>query len=130
MDEYAAFNATLDSNTAFAGSRDSVYAPITAVDGSADDDVYSALMSKENDVLDLIRRVDDTKRQDALKSSDQIAPFIRAFSSGYARFLARLVHYLTAGAHAEVVGLVSGSEGMVYTGVTIALIGIVIHLVA
>lgn len=127
MDAHAAFGATLASNNAHeTGLRP---APVAAVGGAESDDVYASLMSKEHAVLDLIRRVDDTKREEALQTSDKIAPLARAFIEGFSKFVARLLHYASSGAHGEVIGLVSSPDGMVYVGIIVAVLGITLHVI-
>lgn len=123
MDNHAAFESALQraSDSSFGTGE-----PVAAVGGSASEDLYASLMSKEDNVLDLIRRVDDTKRQDALRKSDRVAPLFSSFVSGISGFIARLVHYTSKGSLDEAIGLITSPDGMVYTGVLIAIVALVL----
>lgn len=122
MQAYADFGAALDAGDAL---RETSAFPVAAVGGEVENDMYAALVSKEHAVLDLVRRVDDTKREEAIRSTDHIAPLATAFVSGVSGFLARLVHYISQGSYKEVVGLVTSPDGMVYAGVMIATLSLV-----
>lgn len=90
------------------------------------DDLYSSVMAKESAVLDLVRRMDETRREEALKSSDKIAPMVVAFAEGVSGYMARLLHYLSRGANEEALALVTSPDGMVYTGVLLLLVSLVL----
>lgn len=95
----------------------------------ASQDMYASIMSKESNVLDLIRRVDDTKRETALKSVDRITPLFTAFLSGMSSFITRLIHYTSTGSARESVALVTSPDGMLFTGVIIVVISVVLALI-
>lgn len=117
MDLHAAFESSLETQV-------STGVPVAAVGGDTADDLYASLMSKESNVLDLIRRVDDTRRSEALQKAEHIAPLASAFASGLAGFTARLVHYSSKGAINEVVGLCTSPDGMIYSGVILVVVTI------
>lgn len=119
MDEHAIFGQVLDR-----AERQNAH-PVAAVGGDGQNELYASLMSKEHDVLELIRRVDDTKRESALRASDKVAPVIKAFVANAGKFVARLVHYASIGAYSQVIGLLSTPDGMVYAGVAIALLSLI-----
>lgn len=137
MDTYAAFASEVDSAI---GGPSSAVTPtnpahsgpgaVAPYNGDAADDLYASITSKEDNVLNVIRRLDDTRREEALRSSDRIAPIVDAFGKGITRFLARLVHYSSAGAYDEVAGLIKSPDGLVYTGVLVTLVALVVAFVA
>jgi hypothetical protein len=88
--------------------------------------MYASVMAKETSVLELVRRLDDTRRAEALKASDKIAPLVMAFAEGVSGFMARLIHYLSTGATKEAVALVTSPDGMVYAGTLLLLFSIVL----
>lgn len=122
MDLHAAFASTLDNHADAGTPTDGKLAPANG----ASSDMYASLMAKENNVLDLVRRVDETKRADALRDADQLAPLARAFFAGISGFLARLVHYASSGSTRELFGLLSSADGMIYAGTLLAVLGIVL----
>ena len=122
MQAYAEFGAALDAGDAL---RETAPFPVAAVGGELENDMYATLVSKEHAVLDLVRRVDDTKREEAIRSSDHIAPLAAAFVSGVSGFLARLVHYVSQGSYKDAMGLVTSPDGMVYAGVMIAVLSLI-----
>ena len=122
MDLHSAFSTALDGH---ADASPASGARVTAANGTVSD-AYASLMEKEQSVLDLVRRVDDTKRADALRDADRVAPLAHAFFAGFSGFLARLIHYASTGSTEQVVGLVSSPDGMIYAGTLAALIGVVL----
>jgi hypothetical protein len=124
MDLHAAFESSLNQHVSSGGEGTSI--PVAAVGGDAADDLYASLMSKEHNVLGLIRRVDETRRSDALQKAEHIAPLAHAFVSGLAGFAARFVHYSSKGAINEVVGLCTSPDGMIYSGVIIVVIALLL----
>jgi hypothetical protein len=83
------------------------------------DDAYASLMAKEDKILDLIRLVDDTKREDALRKSDSVSPMVLASVEGFASFFTGLIHYGISGADKEFLALATSSDGMIYIGVSL-----------
>ena len=124
MDAYASFASSLDqdptNNSAF---------PVAAVGGSSSDDLYSSLISKENNVLELIRRVDETKREDALQKSDRLIPLASSFLAGVSGFAARLVHYASNRSGNELVGLLTSPHGMIYAGAIVVFVTFVLMII-
>lgn len=108
--EVAAFGAMLD------GPQDGVPQPHSAEGGTTKDGLYASIMAKEANVLELVRRLDETNREQALKTSDKVAPLLKAFAQGASRFLARLMHYLSVGAFDQATSLIVSPDGMVYSG--------------
>lgn len=91
---------------------------------SGSGDVYSDLMAKEQRVLDLIRRVDDTRRLEAINGDDKLAPLLAAYVKGLASFVDRALRYSASGQHANLLSLVSSSDGMVYAGTLLVAISV------
>lgn len=126
MDVHAAFQSSLDQQADAASSNAE---PVAAVGGSASDDLYASLMAKESNVLELVRRVDETNREDALKKADRLAPLASSFLAGITGFLARLVHYSSRGATQEALGLITSPDGLIYTGTLIVALSIILMFV-
>ena len=99
-----------------------------AAGGQTMSDVYSTITNKEDKVLDLIRRMDDTQREQVVRATDRISPLVSAFASGFSSFLARLVHYGSNASGAEVVGLISSPDGLVYTGFIVIVLAIILAI--
>lgn len=125
MDAHAAFVSELESG-GMPGRGTPAGEPVAAVGGDPAGDLYASIMTKEDKVLDLIRRVDETKREDALAKADQLVPLASSFLSGMSNFLARAMHYATRGAHVELGGLLGTPEGMIYSGVFLAAVCLVL----
>jgi len=89
-------------------------------------DLYASVMAKEASVLELVRRLDDTRRAEAIRSSDKIAPLVMAFAKGVSGYMARMVHYLSSGATKEAIALATSPDGMVYTGAIVLFISAIL----
>ena len=90
------------------------------------DSLYASVMAKEASVLELVKRLDDTRRFEAIKDSDKIAPLLMSFVEGLSTFMARIVHYLSAGATNEAVALATSADGMVYTGAIVLVLSLLL----
>lgn len=123
MDLHAAFQSSLDQH---ANASTSDAEPVAAVGGSASEDLYASLMAKESNVLELVRRVDETKREDALRKAEMLAPLASSFLSGITGFIARLVHYGSRGATQEALGLITSPDGLIYSGTLVVAISIIL----
>ena len=124
MDLHAAFKDEIDGDAGVVGDGS-----VQPINKSASE-LYASLVNREQNVLDLVRRVDDTKRAEALRHADRVAPLVNAFLAGFSGFLTRFLHYLSSGATNELIGLVTSPDGMVYAGVLVAACGIVIMMIA
>ena len=125
MDLHAAFESTLTQHASAGGPA----GPVAAVGGDGSDDLYASIMSKEDNVLELIRRMDETRRSEALNRAENLVPLFHAFVSGMSTFTARLVHYSSKQAFSEVVGLITSPEGMVYTGTALVVLAILLMVI-
>jgi len=99
------------------------------VGGDGNDDMYASLMSKEDNVLELIRRMDETRRSEVLSRSEKLVPLFHAFVSGMSSFVARLVHYSSNQAFGEVIGLCTSPEGMIYTGTALVVLALILLVI-
>lgn len=118
----AAFDAMLDT------PKTGVPEPHSAL-GNTKDELYASVMAKEANVLELVRRMDETRREEALKSSDKIAPMLKTFAEGVSRFLARLMHYISVGAYDEATNLIVSADGMVYSGAILIAVSVLLTFV-
>lgn len=91
-------------------------------------DIYSDIMSKENNVLDLIRRVDDTERERRLSENDNLVPMVQSFIVGISSFIARASHYASAGNTTLLMGMLSSAEGLIYMGVLLMVVSVVVSI--
>lgn len=105
MDDHASFTGVLDAGT----------------------DVYAEVMQKEHKVLDLIHRVDDTRREELIRRADTLMPMLNAFVGGMGSFVRRLSYYAQNGQNENARGLLFSDDGLVYGGV--ALVAFTILLV-
>jgi hypothetical protein len=122
-DASAPFDALLGDQN---GGLDRPAGPGPSPDASHGDGLYASVMAKEASVLELVRRLDETRRAEAMKQSDKIAPLANAFAEGVSGFMARLIHYLSVGATNEAVSLVTSPDGMVYAGTLILLFSLIL----
>lgn len=124
MELHTAFKDELDGDAGLVG--DGTVQPVN----KAASELYASLINREQSVLDLVRRVDDTRRTEALRQADRVAPLVNAFLGGLSGFLTRFLHYLSRGATDELTGLVTSPDGMIYAGVLIAACGAVVMMIA
>lgn len=95
--------------------------------GSDASTVYSNLMGKEDKVLDLIGRMDETHRMEVLGRSEQrVSQFARAFVDGISTFVHRVMYYAAQGSFENVASLLTSPDGLVYTGVFVIAITLMV----
>ena len=119
-------SATATFDALLAADTDKTQGPGPNPAAPAQDDLYSSVMAKEASVLELVRRLDDTRRAEAMKASDKVAPMVMAFAEGVSAFVARLMHYMSSGATKEAIALVSSPDGMIYAGTLVLLFSILL----
>lgn len=118
MEEHAALKADLDEvdrlgSGGFEGNGEQV------------GDMYASLVKKEESVLNLIRRIDDTNREQAMRDSDKIYPLLTAFIQGGYSFTRRVIHYASVGSTREIAGLITSADGLVYCGAILIVLSVV-----
>lgn len=132
--QYAAFDAVVNPEPSKDGEPHPMVAPLSSDTaqsvprGPQNDKMYTDLMSKEDSVLQLVRRVDETRREEALRSADRVAPLVSAYVAGLSKFIARLMHYLSSGATEEAASLIRTPDGLVYAGTLMVAVSIVLIL--
>lgn len=115
MNEYAAVNDQL-----------------VAVDGADHPDpngeLYASLIAKEQRILNVIQRVDDTRRSEAMRKEDRVAPLLSAYIKGFASFVDGVIRYTSTGNYDNLLSLIASSDGMVYMGTLFIGIAIVLAM--